>query len=166
MQSLYGIWDNGSRISETDRSVLQPQTILTETVVPPFERTISDNGIDWSAKRGWYIDLLQPPEGTQQGERSVVMPMLNFGRITFTTLIPSIDPCEAGGRNWLVLLNAENGGMISPPQFDTNGDGKLDGSDRIIAAVGSDGIRSESVAISAGSLTHLIAATTTGQWRK
>ncbi len=166
VQSLYGIWDNGSRISETDRSVLQPQTILTETVVPPFERTISDNGIDWSAKRGWYIDLLQPPEGTQQGERSVVMPMLNFGRIIFTTLIPSIDPCEAGGRNWLVLLNAENGGMISPPQFDTNGDGKLDGSDRIIAAVGSDGIRSESVAISAGSLTHLIAATTTGAVEK
>ncbi|ABI60066.1 putative type 4 fimbrial biogenesis protein PilY1 [Nitrosomonas eutropha C91] len=166
VQSLYGIWDNSSWISETDRSVLQPQTILTETVVPPFERTISDNGIDWSAKRGWYIDLLQPPEGTQQGERSVVMPMLNFGRIIFTTLIPSIDPCEAGGRNWLVLLNAENGGMISPPQFDTNGDGKLDGSDRIIAAVGSDGIRSESVAISAGSLTHLIAATTTGAVEK
>ncbi|SFU28149.1 type IV pilus assembly protein PilY1 [Nitrosomonas eutropha] len=166
VQSLYGIWDKGSSIPEMNRSVLQSQTILAETVIPPFERTISDNGIDWSAKRGWYIDLLQPPGATKQGERSVVMPMLNFGRIIFTTLIPSVDPCEAGGRNWLVLLNAENGGMMSPPQFDTNNDGKLDSGDRVIAAVGSDGIRSESVAISAGSLTHLIAATTTGAVEK
>ncbi len=92
--------------------------------------------------------------------------MLNFGRIIFTTLIPSIDPCEAGGRNWLMLLDAETGGMMSKPQFDTNGDGKLNSTDRVIAAVGSDGIRSESVAISAGSLTHLIAATTTGAVEK
>ncbi len=170
IQSLYGIWDknddSSSRIPETDRSVLQQQTITAETVIPPFERTVSDHSVDWSTKRGWYIDLLQPPEGTQQGERSVIMPMLNFGRIIFTTLIPSIDPCEAGGRNWLMLLNAENGGMMSPPQFDTNHDGKLDSGDRVIAGVSSDGIRSESVAISAGSLTHLIAATTTGAVEK
>lgn len=170
IQSLYGIWDknddSSSRIPETDRSVLQQQTITAETVIPPFERTVSDHSVDWSTKRGWYIDLLQPPEGTQQGERSVIMPMLNFGRIIFTTLIPSIDPCEAGGRNWLMLLDAETGGMMPKPQFDTNGDGKLNSTDRVIAAVGSDGIRSESVAISAGSLTHLIAATTTGAVEK
>lgn len=166
VQSLYGIWDKGSPIAETNRSVLQQQTITAETVIPPFERTVSDHSVDWSTKRGWYIDLLQPPEGTQQGERSVIMPMLNFGRIIFTTLIPSIDPCEAGGRNWLMLLDAETGGMMLKPQFDTNGDGKLNNNDRVIAAVGSDGIRSESVAISAGSLTHLIAATTTGAVEK
>ncbi|QOJ08296.1 PilC/PilY family type IV pilus protein [Nitrosomonas sp. H1_AOB3] len=166
VQSLYGIWDKGSSIAETNRSVLQQQTITAETVIPPFERTVSDHSVDWSTKRGWYIDLLQPPEGTQQGERSVIMPMLNFGRIIFTTLIPSIDPCEAGGRNWLMLLDAETGGMMPKPQFDTNGDGKLNSTDRVIAAVGSDGIRSESVAISAGSLTHLIAATTTGAVEK
>ncbi len=166
VQSLYGIWDKGSSIAETNRSVLQQQTITAETVIPPFERTVSDHSVDWSTKRGWYIDLLQSPEGTQQGERSVIMPMLNFGRIIFTTLIPSIDPCEAGGRNWLMLLDAETGGMMPKPQFDTNGDGKLNSTDRVIAAVGSDGIRSESVAISAGSLTHLIAATTTGAVEK
>lgn len=166
IQSLYGIWDNSnpltgnSPITVTDRSVLQQQTILAETTVPPFERTVSDNSVDWTTKRGWYIDL--PQSGAEPAERSVIMPMLNFGRIIFTTLIPSVDPCEAGGRNWLMLLNAENGGMMSSPQFDVNHDGKLDSGDRVIAGVSSDGIRSESVAISAGSLTHLIAATTTG----
>lgn len=164
-QTLYGIWDkndgSSSRIPETDRSVLRQQTILTETAVPPFQRTLSSHPVDWSIKRGWYIDL-EKPGGTKEGERSVIMPMLNFGRIIFTTLIPSTDPCEAGGRNWLMLLNAETGGMMLKPQFDTNGDGKLNSNDSPIAAVGSDGIRSESVAISAGSVTHLIAATTTG----
>ena len=160
VQSLYGIWDNGSPITATNRSVLQQQTILTETTVPPFERTVSNNTVDWTAKRGWYIDLTQT--GGKPAERSVVMPMLNFGRIIFTTLIPSV-PCEVDERNWLMLLNAENGGM-SPDirQFDTNHDGKLDNGDRVIAGVSSDGIRSDSVAINDDSLTHLIAGTTTG----
>ncbi len=169
IQSLYGIWDrndgSSSRIPETDRSVLQSQAILTEITTPSPQRTSSSNPVDWTTRRGWYIDL-QRPDGTKEGERSVVMPMLNFGRVIFTTLIPSVDPCEAGGRNWLMLLNAETGGMIQKPQFDTNGDGKLNSNDGIIAAVGSEGIRSESVAISAGSVTHLIAATTTGNVEK
>ncbi len=163
VQSLYGIWDDGSKITATDRSVLQQQTIVTETVLPPFERTISTNSINWASKRGWYIDLLQPPSpGVTQGERSVIMPMLSFGRIIFTTLIPSNDPCEAGGRNWLMLLNAQTGGMMSGAEFDTNDDGKVNSQDRVIAGISSDGIRSESVAISAGGLIHLIASTTTG----
>lgn len=164
VQSFYGIWDNGSsHITATDRSVLQQQTIVSETLLPPFERTVSTNSINWASKRGWYIDLLQPPTpGVAQGERSVVTPMLSFGRIIFTTLIPSNDPCEAGGRNWLMLLDAQTGGMMTGAEFDTNGDGKINSQDRIIAGINSDGIRSESVAISAGSLIHLIAATTTG----
>src|SRR5690606_4037688 len=54
VQSLYGIWDrykeSNNRIAETDRSVLQQQTILTETVIPPFERTVSNHPINWSTK--------------------------------------------------------------------------------------------------------------------
>lgn len=160
-QTLYGIWDNGTRISTTDRSSLQPQSILTETTIPPLERTVSDNLVNWSTKRGWYIDLLQPGS-TAQGERSVIMPQLSFGRIIFTTLIPSSDPCASGGHNWLMLLNSETGGMLTAPQFDTDDNGMINNEDRLIAAIGSDGIRSESVAISAGSLIHLIAGSTTG----
>lgn len=161
-QSLYGIWDNGNRISVTDRSTLQQQTILTETVLPPFERTVSNNLVSWATKQGWYLDLLQPPSSTPQGERSVIMPQLSFGRIIFTTLIPSSDPCSSGGQNWLMLLNSETGGMLTAPQFDTDDNGTLNNQDRLIAAIGSDGVRSESVAISAGSLIHLIAGSTTG----
>lgn len=161
-QSLYGIRDNGSRISATDRSTLQQQTILTETVLPPFERTVSNNLVNWATKQGWYLDLLQPPSSTPQGERSVIMPQLSFGRIIFTTLIPSSDACSSGGQNWLMLLNSETGGMLTAPQFDTDDNGILNNQDRLIAAIGSNGVRSESVAISAGNLIHLIAGSTTG----
>ena len=108
------------------------------------------------------MDLLKPPSSSNQGERSIVMPLLNFGRILFTTLIPSSDPCASGGSNWVMLLNGETGGMLTAPHFDTDKNGLLNSSDQIIAGVGSDGVRSESVAISAGNLLHLIAGTTTG----
>ena len=162
VQSLYGIWDNGTRISETNRSTLQQQTIETQTTSPPIRRTVSTNAVNWASKRGWYMDLLKPPSASNQGERSIVMPLLNFGRILFTTLIPSSDPCASGGSNWVMLLNGETGGMLTAPHFDTDKNGLLNSSDQIIAGVGSDGIRSESVAISAGNLLHLIAGTTTG----
>lgn len=161
-QTLYGIWDDGSHITATNRSTLQQQTMLTETALPPLERTVSDHLVNWSTKRGWYLDLLQPPNSTSLGERSIIMPQLSFGRIIFTTLIPSSDPCASGGRNWLMLLNAETGGMLTAPQFDTDDNAMINNDDRLTAAIGSDGIRSESVAISAGSLIHLIAGTTTG----
>ncbi|WP_430230666.1 pilus assembly protein [Nitrosomonas communis] len=162
IQSLYGIRDNGSPISVTDRSTLQQQTILTETVLPPFERTVSNNPVNWSIKQGWYLDLLPPAGGHPQGERSVIMPQLSFGRIVFTTLVPSTDPCVSGGQNWLMLLNSETGGMLTTLQFDTDNNGMLNNEDRLIAAIGSDGVRSESVTISAGNLTHLIAGSTSG----
>ncbi len=162
VQTLYGIWDNGTRISETNRSTLQQQTIETQTTSSPFRRTVSTNAVNWASKRGWYMDLLKPPSSSNQGERSIVMPLLNFGRILFTTLIPSSDPCASGGSNWVMLLNGETGGMLTAPHFDTDKNGLLNSSDQIIAGVGSDGVRSESVAISAGNLLHLIAGTTTG----
>jgi type IV pilus assembly protein PilY1 len=122
---------------------------------------VSNNEVG-QTKQGWYLDLLQPPGSGAQGERSVIMPQLSFGRIIFTTLIPSSDPCASGGHNWFMLLNAETGGMLTAPQFDTDDNGVLNNQDRLIAAMGSDGVRSESVAISAGNLIHLIAGSTTG----
>lgn len=165
-QTLYGIWDNGSAVSTTDRTALQQQTILTETGSPVANRrTVSANSVVWTgpdAKRGWYLDLLQPPSSTQQGERSVVAPLLSYGRIIFTTLIPSSDACTSGGRNWVMLLDAQTGGMFGSPQFDTNGDNVIDTHDELSAGVGSDGIRSESTPVGGGSVTHLIAGKSDG----
>lgn len=160
VQSVYGIWDNGSRIPETDRSVLQAQTIVSETGASFAKRSVSNESVDWQTKRGWYIDLLAPSMVSPDGERAVMMPRLNHGRIVFATLIPSRDPCEAGGRHWVMLLDAETGGMLTTPQFDTNADGRFDSDDDRVAGMGSEGIRGQSVMMDAGGSIHILAATT------
>lgn len=92
----------------------------------------------------------------------MVAPLLSYGRIIFTTLIPSSDACTSGGRNWVMLLDAQTGGMFGSPQFDTNGDNVIDTDDELSAGLGSDGIRSESTAVGGGSVTHLIAGKSDG----
>jgi type IV pilus assembly protein PilY1 len=60
-------------------------------------------------------------------------------RVIFTTLIPDIDPCGAGGASWLMELNAYTGTRLNETPFDVAGpegeggtfnrDGKFDDND-------------------------------------
>lgn len=116
-QSFYGIYDNFSAaVVATDRSTLQEQTILTSTASisgVSFElRVTSNNTVDYDNKRGWYMDL------PATGERVVSIPLLRHGRVIFTTLIPSPNPCDFGGDSWLMEVTAENGQRPDEPVFD------------------------------------------------
>ncbi|NGZ28696.1 MAG: hypothetical protein G8345_17610 [Magnetococcales bacterium] len=58
-QSFYGIWDNNVSIT---RSNLLQQVISNEQTVTSGDntysiRTVTDNTIDWTTKKGWYLDL-------------------------------------------------------------------------------------------------------------
>lgn len=130
-ETFYGIWDNGvAPVTTTDRSQLQVQTILSEaTFGANTVRATSANSVNWSTQRGWYMDLLQPPSATQQGERVVSQPLLRNGAVIFTTLIPSTDPCVPGGTGWLMELNAQTGARLDSSALDLNGDGKFDSGD-------------------------------------
>jgi type IV pilus assembly protein PilY1 len=141
VQTFYGIWDDGTRISYTDRdSVLQAQTITDELTAFGREiRLISNNPVVWTgknAKRGWYLDLI-PPGGEKQGERVVSAPLLRFGRVIFSTLIPFDDPCSAGGVSWLMELNAQTGATLGYTVFDLNKDGLFNSEDDISSGNGS-----------------------------
>jgi type IV pilus assembly protein PilY1 len=142
VQSFYGIFDRGvtarlSRASAQEtvlRSALLGQTISTNITVGGFAtRGISDNPITYRLSQaalpgthlGWYVDL------PVNGEKQVTDPVLREGRIIFTTLIPSIDPCTPGGTGWLMELNTENGGQLKDT-FDLNGDGLFTSADRIM----------------------------------
>lgn len=125
VQSLYGIWDSGTRISTTNRSDLEGQTIDYEiTEFGKKLRVVSDNPVIWTgsqAKRGWYLDLISPPL-LKQGERVVSTPLLRHGRAIFTTLIPSTAVCGYGGTSWLMELNATTGGRLDYSVFDLKKD--------------------------------------------
>ncbi len=135
-QTFYGIWDthasgnlpNGWAI--TGRSALQQQSITFESST---YRAFSKATVSWTgnnSKRGWYMDLA-PPGGTAQGERAVSMPLLRAGRIIFTTIIPSSDPCLAGGSSWLMELDAFTGGNLNYAVFDTNNDREFNSADKV-----------------------------------
>ncbi len=71
------------------------------------------------------------------GERQVSDPVLRNGRIIFTTLIPSEDPCESGGSGWLMELDAVDGARLPFSPFDLNGDNGFDVQDFV--EIDSDG---------------------------
>ena len=127
-QTFYGIWDNDTRVAETNRSTLQQQTISTRTItvggVPNVTvRDVTTNTIDWTTKRGWYIDL------PSSMERVIGSAAVRGGRVIFTTLIPSTDPCNFGGSGWLMEVDATTGAKLPYSVFDTNRDGQVNSSD-------------------------------------
>ncbi len=127
VQSFYGLRDNGSEIS--GRAALQEQTIVAELAVGSSDvRVVSDNAVNYSSDKGWYIDLVSPVNG-EEGERSVANPVLRGDRIIFTTLIPSSQPCDFGGTGWLMELDALNGMRLPYTVLDINEDGLFDEND-------------------------------------
>jgi type IV pilus assembly protein PilY1 len=132
-QTFYGILDNGTRVTTTDRSQLVQQTISLVNInlrgVATNVRQVSTNTIDWTTKRGWYLDL------PTSGERVIGSATVRSGRVIFTTVIPSNDPCDFGGSGWLMELSATTGARLPYSVFDTNGDGLVNDSDTGVGGV-------------------------------
>jgi type IV pilus assembly protein PilY1 len=135
VQSLYGVRDNGN--DDMDRSDLVAQTVTgTTTLGTKLYRNVSTNPINWTTDDGWRLDL---PES---GERSVVDPVLRFGRAVFVTLTPNADPCSAGGSSWIMEIDYLTGGQVGTPTLDTDNNNVVNGSDALVAGVHSDTISS------------------------
>jgi type IV pilus assembly protein PilY1 len=132
-QSFYGILDNGSAITTTNRSQLVQQTISTSTVdfggVPTIVRTVSSNTVDWTTRRGWFIDL------PISMERSIGTAAVRNGRVIFATQIPSEDPCLFGGTSWLMQVDARTGQRFDQAVFDSTGDGLVNSSDSLMSGL-------------------------------
>lgn len=125
VQSFYGIWDKTTTTGTVQRSALQVQSIITTTTKNGSSvRLTTSNSIDWSAKRGWYIDL-------STGERVNSAPILKYDRAIFTTTIPKSDPCQSGGSTWLNEVDLLTGGAPTTPSFDLNNDDKFDDNDKV-----------------------------------
>jgi type IV pilus assembly protein PilY1 len=157
-QTFYGIWDkNEQTLAPFGRSALLQQSVIAEPVVNgQTVRVTSDNVIDWTVQRGWYIDL------PATGERSVSDPVLRNGQIIFTTLIPNRQICEFGGTSFLMQLDVDGGRRPPYPPFDLNSDHKFDAQDTatvngqptlVPSGIGStEGILSAPTFLSSGSI--------------
>ncbi|MDH5535109.1 MAG: PilC/PilY family type IV pilus protein, partial [Betaproteobacteria bacterium] len=147
-QTQYGIWDKNDgpatvsgQTTITGRSQLLQQTFISGvTATGGTFYVISQNQPDWSTDNtpptandaptkhvGWYLDLAPPNVGT----RVVFRPVVQSGRLIFTTLIPSSSTCQFGGTSDLWAIDPVSGGRIDAPVFDTNNDGALNNADMV-----------------------------------
>ena len=152
-QSLYGVWDSvafgtsttplgvtqtgvTSLVQQTVSAAITATTVITNanlttatSVINYF--SVSQNTIDWTTKRGWYINL------PNTGQR-VTNPLSTLAGsfVLVDTVSPSgvsLDPCvQTGtGKAWNYVINGLTGAGPSAPIFDTNGDGKVTSTDGI-----------------------------------
>ena len=179
LQAFYGIWDKDlcgtgtacadlavgdtkSHVAPVNLSVdhLLQQSISQES---SGKRVTTDLPIEWeggNAKMGWYLQLAAGAGSpVLTGERMVGRSVLRGRTIVFTTVIPSDNPCEAGGTSWLMALDRSDGGLAPAQPFDHNGDGVLDSDDYlnnsktsgIQGELSGDGVYSDPTVIRCGS---------------
>lgn len=132
VQSFYGVIDAGAQID--GRQSLLEQEILIEV----NSESLSGRGISrqemGDQHNGWYLDLLWKASNGgpgAKGERVISQAQLGGNRVTFSSLIPSADPCDAGGTSWIMSLDLATGGRLAYSYFDYNGDGEIDQDDYI-----------------------------------
>jgi len=107
-QTMYGLVDDLSApggvtpVISPLRGSLQQQT-LTSTD-SGATRTASSNAVDFSTKKGWYVDL------PVTGERVNTPPSLGLGALVFVSNVPSSDPCTLGGISYFNVLDYKTGG--------------------------------------------------------
>ncbi len=134
MQAFYGLIDDkgNAAADQVLQTNLLQQSIVQEKTVNGTPLRITTAYTLSTGQQGWYINLLTPPvPGTAVGERVVSDPVLDNGRVIFTTVIPQGTACQFGGISWLMELNLDNGGQLNVSPFDTNGDGKVNTSDYV-----------------------------------
>ncbi len=154
-QSFYSIFDDTAATiaPNIQRANLLEQTILDEVnasggacgITGDCFRITSNNTFTNDAtlggKKGWYIDLINqaPTVPANGGERQVTTPVLRNGKVIFTTLTPSANPCVFGGGGFLMELDAKTGARLSAPTLDINGDGVVTEADNINVTTSSNG---------------------------
>ncbi|MHB1175658.1 MAG: pilus assembly protein [Sulfuriferula sp.] len=152
-QSLYGVLDNStfasgafsggtSNFSRTTQvsgvNVLVQQSIIYESTQT---RAVSSNSVNYAGGAlGWYMDLLQPPNATQQGERVTSQALLRSSRVVFVTKIPATGTCVSGGNSWVMELDAATGGSPGYTFMDLNGDGAYNSSDDLTLSNGTSAV--------------------------
>jgi type IV pilus assembly protein PilY1 len=105
-QSIYAFKDDDLTTS-ISATALRPSMVeqVFTTATDGNSRTISANTVDWSTKRGWYIDL-------DSGERQNIKASLVAGILFVPTLVPSTGSCDTNGRGWFNIFDINSGSNV------------------------------------------------------
>ncbi len=134
VQSMYAIADTENAITLTQpnrETLLHKKAIATTST--PTDRTITGDKtpketgvptVDWATKDGWFLDLVQGSD--KKGERVISKPLLAYDRLVFPTFIPSNNPCDYGGKSWLMELTGVGDKFIGHEFLGDNANHVLD----------------------------------------
>lgn len=133
VQSIYGLIDEDSTIS--GRSQLRQRTVtaigmINDRAVRTFSTASAG---DMNGLRGWYMDLVAPPN-TPEGERVVsgaVVANLAYPTLLLASIIPEPSECSNTGRGYLNAIDPFNGGAPPVTIFDANRDNAFNASDML-----------------------------------
>lgn len=126
VQTWYGLADDGAAI--TGRDQLQQRRIVATGSIAgrPVRAFEAPSELD-TTKKGWYIDLVAPPNppGTPQGERMIGESAIVGATLLASSIIPTATACDPGGTGYINALNAFTGTSNAPNFFDVDGDGSF-----------------------------------------
>jgi type IV pilus assembly protein PilY1 len=144
VQSWYGLIDDNGAPAPIPRSALKQRILVASNTNGTLTdgttvtlRYIDPLGGPLLNERGWYIDLGSAISASDTGER-IVSPSIATdigGTAGMVLIVPSIipndDPCDAGGSGHINVVDAWTGDQVALPVFDINGDGLVNGNDKV-----------------------------------
>ena len=133
IQSWYGLIDDSDN-NDSTTTPITPTKLTRYKFVPsdPTTRTVQkqDPSNADIKNPGWVIDFDIKGDA---GERVINAPVLIKTQrgtvVMIPSIIPSSDPCKAGGRGYINFVNAFTGAVLDSPFIDINGDGIIDKKD-------------------------------------
>lgn len=166
LQAFYAVWDDG----KSNGKPLTPDDLYKRSISLLSQNGQSYRQVDTGRftigtgqgqSPGWYLPLVT--SAGAEGERVIYEARLRYDRVIFVTAIPTLDPCVAGGRSWLMELDAQSGARLPYSVFDTDGDGDFDGNDGLVSGMPfDDGIVGSPSIISGGNIEYKYMGSTSG----
>ena len=131
-QTWYGLRDEG-QITGAYRAgaatdVLQSRSLVASGIIDGTPaRAFQANATLDPSKKGWYVDLPAPvTTPPTPAERMVGDPFLIGSVMVAASIVPSSDPCDAGGKGYINAIDAFTGTSVATPFFDIDGTGTDD----------------------------------------
>ncbi|MEY4710815.1 MAG: hypothetical protein RIS88_265, partial [Pseudomonadota bacterium] len=126
VQSWYGLVDDHAPII-TGRSALRQRTFAASgALASQSVRAISAAAEgDLADRQGWYLDLNEPAVGERTVSAAQIV-RLAVPALVLNSIIPvTDDPCVAGGRGFVNMLDPFTGGALAVGVIDVTGDGNF-----------------------------------------
>jgi type IV pilus assembly protein PilY1 len=136
-QSVYGVWDSVTppAITQIDKTSLVQQTItsavagttvltnidLSTSTVALNYYSVSKNPIDWTTKRGWYLDLPNTGQRVIYPIETLVGTYASVDTVSSSNV--STNPClvSGTGKAWNYIIDMVTGGGPTEIIFTNNG---------------------------------------------